>query len=133
MSEKVDKRYWESVWQPTALPQRVIPEQDTLRNHSYHHMHRYFEEFVRPAAAPAPASLSSVARNPSGCRTLRAGSVLVCQPKLDLFANHTCAPHFSIYPRGLPKRSLVASAMLKEEDRLPHRFAWGRGRRDNTA
>ena len=51
MSEKVDKRYWESVWQPTALPQRVIPEQDTLRNHSYHHMHRYFEEFVRPAAA----------------------------------------------------------------------------------
>ena len=52
MSEKVDKRYWESLWQPAALPRRVVPEQDTLRNHSYNHMHRYFEEIVRPAAVP---------------------------------------------------------------------------------
>jgi len=52
MSEKVDKGYWESLWEPAALPRRVFPEQDTLRNHSYHHMHRYFEEFVRPAAVP---------------------------------------------------------------------------------
>jgi SAM-dependent methyltransferase len=52
MSEKVDKRYWESLWQPMALPRGIFPEQDTLRNHSYHHMHRYFEEIIRPAAVP---------------------------------------------------------------------------------
>src|SRR5258707_14533688 len=49
MAEKVGKDYWERVWQPAELPRQVQPQQDTLRNHSYHEFHRLFSRLV-----PAP-------------------------------------------------------------------------------
>ena len=52
MALKVSKAYWESAWLPETLPRTVAPEADTLRNHSYFHLHRYFEEMLRPAVRP---------------------------------------------------------------------------------
>src|SRR5690242_21016605 len=52
MALKVSKAYWESVWLPQTLPRAVTPEADTLRNHSYFHLHRYFEEMLQPAFRP---------------------------------------------------------------------------------
>ncbi|MGE5200469.1 MAG: class I SAM-dependent methyltransferase [Acidobacteriota bacterium] len=50
MAEKVDKTYWDDVWQPAEIPRAVMPEIDTLRNHSHHRFHSYFDAKLRPAA-----------------------------------------------------------------------------------
>lgn len=52
MTEKVAKAYWENLWLPESLPRVVFPERDTLRNHSYNHIHRYFEQTLAPCARP---------------------------------------------------------------------------------
>src|SRR5579883_2544876 len=42
MVDKAGKEYWQHVWQRSPLPPRLLPERDTLRNHSHHEFHRFF-------------------------------------------------------------------------------------------
>jgi 2-polyprenyl-3-methyl-5-hydroxy-6-metoxy-1,4-benzoquinol methylase len=44
--DKAGKEYWEQNWQTAALPRDVRPERDTLRNHSYHHLHQFFSKYL---------------------------------------------------------------------------------------
>jgi 2-polyprenyl-3-methyl-5-hydroxy-6-metoxy-1,4-benzoquinol methylase len=46
--EKANKNYWDEVWESSILPRQVRPEDNSLRNHSYHRFHRYFTEIFRP-------------------------------------------------------------------------------------
>ena len=43
MADKAGKEYWQSLWQGSTLPARVLPERDTLRNHSHHEFHKFFQ------------------------------------------------------------------------------------------
>lgn len=46
MTQKVDRQYWERIWQSGGLPREVEPERDTLRNHSYHDFHLLFSKYL---------------------------------------------------------------------------------------